>query len=217
MIVRILYQDQEMIICEKPVGISSESPGLPELVSAQIGQHVWPVHRLDKGTGGVFILALSQQSCRSLQMLFQQSQICKEYYAVISGSPEERSGTWSDLLWHDRIKNKSFVVTRSRCGVKTASCSWVLLETVKHEENQLSLVRVSLHTGRTHQIRVQFSFRGFPLVGDRKYGSHVHADTVSLWSSSISVPFPDREKSTVTVTSDPPPVFPWMLFSSVSL
>ena len=209
-----LYRDSSLIICEKPVGVPSESPGLPELLSVQTECSVWPVHRLDQGTGGAIILAFSPAVSASMQRLFQQSLVRKEYLAVVCGRPSEASGTWKDLLWHDRRQNKSFVVSRPRGGVKEAVCGWTVLDSVPYGGEVLSLVRVLLHTGRTHQIRIQFGSRGCPLVGDRKYGSRIPSDTIALWSSALSFPHPDQKSGTVSVTSAPPSVFPWNLFPS---
>ena len=208
----LLYTDASLIVCVKPVGISSESPGLPELVAEQCGCKVLPVHRLDQGTGGVIVLARSAASCASMQRFFQENRVNKEYLAVISGCPEESEGVFTDLLWHDRQKNKSFTVTRRRAGVKEASCAWKLLHSTLYDGQMISLIRVVLHTGRTHQIRVQFGFRGFPLVGDRKYGCRIPAETVSLWASAICFPHPDQKKGGISVTSLPPDIFPWNLF-----
>ena len=210
--ITVLYRDADLIVCEKPVGIPSESPGLPDLLSIQTGKKVWPVHRLDQGTGGAVILAFSPECCSAMQNLFLHSLVCKEYLAVISGCPQEHAGCWHDLLWHDRAKNKSFVVTRPRGGVKEASCEWILLETSAPDGNMLSLVRVCLHTGRTHQIRVQFGSRGFPLAGDRKYGSRIPSDTVALWSAFLSFPHPDQKSGMISVKSLPPDNHPWNLF-----
>ena len=120
----ILYRDASLIVCEKPVGVSSESPGLPELLGEQAGAKVWPVHRLDRGTGGVMVFALSAAGCASLQRLFQGSEVSKEYLAVVCGCPGESSGCWQDLLWHDKTRNKTYVVRRMRNGVKEALCEW---------------------------------------------------------------------------------------------
>ena len=209
----ILYRDDSLIVCEKPVGVSSESPGLPELIAGEAGARVWPVHRLDLGTGGVMVFAFSAGCCASLQRLFQGNEVSKEYLAVICGCPDESSGCMKDLLWHDRTRNKTYVVDRMRKGVKEALCEWETVSSVTLDGQALTLVRVRLHTGRTHQIRVQFASRGYPLAGDRKYGAPVRADTVALWASGISFPHPDRKSGAVSVRSAPPDVFPWKLFS----
>lgn len=209
----VLYRDASLIVCEKPVGIPSESPGLPELITSQTCRNVWPVHRLDQGTGGAIVLAFSPEVNASMQRLFQHSKVKKEYLAVVSGSLSESSGTWKDYLWHDHKCNKSFVVSRQRKNVKEAVCAWRLIDTAAIDHQLLSLVRISLHTGRTHQIRVQFGSRGYPLVGDRKYGSRIMSETIALWSAALVFPHPDQKSGTVSVTSVPPSVFPWNLFS----
>ncbi len=208
----LLYTNPSLIVCVKPVGISSESPGLPDLVAEQCGCKVLPVHRLDQGTGGVIVLARTSAACASMQRLFQENKVKKEYLAVISGCPEEIDGVFTDLLWHDRQKNKSFVVDRRRAGVKEASCAWKLMNSTFYDGQKIALIRVFLHTGRTHQIRVQFGSRGFPLVGDRKYGSRLAAETFALWASAISFPRPDQKSGSLSFTSLPPDIFPWNLF-----
>ena len=210
--IRVLYADTSLMVFEKPVGVSSESPGLPELAAEQFGKQFWPVHRLDQGTGGAIVLACSAVSCTSLQRLFQQNLVEKTYLAAVSDCPPEKTGCYTDLLWHDRTKNKSFIVSRRRASVKEASCSWEVLATAKYDGQAVSLIRVRLHTGRTHQIRVQFGSRGFPLIGDRKYGSRIPALSPSLWSAEITFPHPDGKSGAVSVSSAPPSVFPWNLF-----
>ncbi len=210
--VRLLYRDASLIVCEKPVGISSESPGLPELIRDQEGYAVLPVHRLDQATGGVCVLARSPRACAALQKLFQEDQVVKEYLAVISGLPETESGSFSDLLYHDPRKNKTFVVDRMRKGVREAFCEWHVIESTEQSEGLISLVRVRLHSGRTHQIRVQFASRQLPLAGDRRYGSRIKDTVPALWSAHICFPHPVSPDQTVDVYSAPPDSFPWSCF-----
>ena len=208
----LLYCDDDLAVCEKPVGVSSESPGLPEMVRDRYGFSVLPVHRLDQTTGGAVVLARNPRSCAALQRLFLSDQVVKEYLAVVSGVPDSPSGSYTDLLYHDRRSNKTFVVDKPRKGVKEAFCEWAVLETADTAEGPLSLVRVSLHTGRTHQIRVQFASRHMPLAGDRRYGSRVRADAPALWSVRIRFPHPFSAEKAVDASSAPPPSFPWSLF-----
>ena len=212
----VLISDDAFLVCEKPVGISSESPGLPDMVSEQSGRHVLPVHRLDRCTGGVIVLACRSDVCASLQKQFLSNQVRKEYLAVISGKPEEKKGRCEDLLFHDKKTNKTFIVNRIRSGVKHAVCEWELLESVSVGEQIFSLVLVFLHTGRTHQIRAQFSSRGFPLVGDHRYGSRVKTDSPALWSLRIRFEHPCVKGRIVHAVSVPPHVYPWNLFHSLS-
>ena len=110
----------------------------------------------------------------------------KEYITVVEGNAAEKEGTMEDLLFFDRSKNKAFTVKKERRGVKKASLSYSVLS----ESDSLSLVRVKLHTGRTHQIRVQFASRKMPIVGDRRYGSKRESKIIALWSCCISFTHP---------------------------
>lgn len=213
--VRLLYADEDLLVCEKPVGVSSESPGLPELIREQEGFTVYPVHRLDQATGGAMLLARSPSVCAALQRAFQENRVVKEYLAVIAGVPETDSGSFFDLLYHDQRSNKTFVVDKPRKGVKEAACGWTVLASAEAAEGKISLVRVRLHSGRTHQIRVQFASRKMPLVGDRRYGSRIKAPVPALWSAGLRFPHPAGGE-VVEVASSPPAVFPWTCFPSYS-
>ena len=103
--------------------------------------------------------------------------------ALVHGTPPE-NGDWEDLLWKDSKQNKVFVVKRMRGGVKKAR-----LEFVRLSAGEESLVRIRLHTGRSHQIRVQFASRGYPLVGDHKYGSRDEKTEPMLFSCRLTFPF----------------------------
>ncbi len=209
--IHILYCDDALLVCEKPVGVSSESPGLPELLCEQEGFTVYPVHRLDRTTGGACVLTRSPKACAALPRLFLQDLVVKEYLAVVSGVPDAASGTYTDLLYHDRHTNKTFVADTRRKGVREAACDWNALETADDASGKITLVRVSLHSGRTHQIRIQFASRRMPLIGDRRYGSRIKAPVPALWSVRICFPHPLTGK-TVDVSSAPPDRFPWSCF-----
>ena len=210
--VHILYADDFFCVCEKPVGVSSESSGMPELIRRQTGKKTYPVHRLDQGTGGILILAFSSESCSSLQHLLQQDLVRKEYLAVVPGRLSDNAGVYRDLLYHDKMQNKTFVVSCYRKGVKEASCEWNALQSAGSEDTEFSLVKVILHTGRTHQIRVQFASRGFPLAGDRKYGSRIKLGSPALWSYRVRFPHPFIQDRDMDISVLPPESFPWNLF-----
>ena len=177
-----LYSDAHIAVCIKPVGLDSEAQ-VPAAIRDALGGEVYPIHRLDKNVGGVMVYARSKKAAAELSRAVQEGSMVKEYVALVHGTPPE-SGDWEDLLWKDSQKNKVFVVKRERRGVKKAR-----LEFNRLTKGENSLVRVRLHTGRSHQIRVQFASRGFPLVGDHKYGSRDEATTPMLFSCSLRFPF----------------------------
>ena len=160
----ILFADRDIAVCVKPVGLDSEQ-SVPQALSESLPGAFYPVHRLDLNVGGVMVYARNSAAAAALSQQIVQGSFVKEYVAQVHGIPPEKDD-WTDLLFKDSRKNKVFVVKKERSGVKAARLEFVRL--CAGEESQ---VRIRLHTGRSHQIRVQFSSRGFPLVGDHKYGS----------------------------------------------
>jgi 23S rRNA pseudouridine1911/1915/1917 synthase len=178
----ILYSDKNIAVIVKPVGLDSEHE-VPAALIEKLGGEVYPIHRLDKNVGGVMVFARTKHTAASLSKAVQEGTMVKEYVAMVHGAPPE-TGDWTDLLFKDSTKNKVFVVKKERRGVKKAR-----LEFRRLTEGEKSLVRVRLHTGRSHQIRVQFSSRGFPLVGDHKYGARDDAPAPMLFSCKLTFPY----------------------------
>lgn len=183
----LLYSDRDIVVCIKPVGMDSESE-VPAALKVELTGDIYTVHRLDKNVGGVMVYARTKSAAAQLSRLIQEGRMIKEYVAVVHGVPPE-TGDWEDLLFKDSRKNKVFVVKRKRGGVKEAR-----LEFKRLSQGESSLVRIRLHTGRSHQIRVQFASRGFPLVGDHKYGSRDKAASPMLFSCCITFPYKGEEK-----------------------
>ncbi len=213
----ILYEDPHLLLLEKPMGISSqdsEEDCVPRRLALR-GYPVKTVHRLDKPTGGVMVYAHTDKAVANLSALVgQHHRFQKEYLAVVQGCPDETEGTFTDLLYHDVRRNKSYVVNRSRKGVKEAKLDYTVLETVTTVQGVFSLIRVRLHTGRTHQIRVQFASRKMPLYGDSRYGG-IKGDALGLWSHRLTLPHPVTEE-TLTAESRPPvDRVPWCFFGNV--
>lgn len=189
----ILYSDTNIIICIKPVGLDSEKQ-VPYILKTQFDGNIYTIHRLDLNVGGVMVYARKKHVAAELSKNIQDGKMIKEYLAEVHGTPPEK-GDWEDLLWKDSRKNKVFVVKRMRNGVKKAR-----LEFVRLTEGETSQVKIKLHTGRSHQIRVQFSSRGFPLVGDHKYGSRDKRNSPLLYSHKITFPYKGK---TVSFQSTP--------------
>ena len=183
----ILYSDRDLAVCVKPVGLDSEQE-VPAALKEKLGGEIFPIHRLDKNVGGVMVYARTKQAAAALSKAVQEGSMVKEYVAMVHGTPPE-SDDWTDLLWKDSKKNKVFVVKRERGGVKKAR-----LEFRRLTAGEESLVRIRLYTGRSHQIRVQFSSRGFPLVGDHKYGSRDEKTAPMLFSCRITFPWKGQSK-----------------------
>ena len=185
--IEILEQTPQLVLCVKPVGVRAQGEAeadLPALLKRQLGCEIYPVHRLDQAVGGVMVFAKTAPAAAKLSQAIAGGELQKEYLAVLERSPEQTEGELSDLLFHDRTKNKTSVVSRQRKGVKEAKLAYRVLDV----QNGLCLVRIRLYTGRTHQIRVQFASRGMPLVGDGKYGSRKNAASPALWSYALTLP-----------------------------
>ena len=181
----LLYTCREFVVCVKPVGVSSEDGehSLPALLRQKLGGEIFPIHRLDLNVGGVMVYARTRAAAAMLSKAVQDGAMVKEYRAMVHGTPPQQ-GDWEDLLWKDSRQNKVFVVKRMRKGVKPAR-----LEFTRLTAGESSLVHIRLHTGRSHQIRVQFASRGFPLVGDHKYGAKDSASAPMLFSCRVSFPW----------------------------
>ena len=185
--IEILEQTPGLVVCIKPVGVHAQGEGendLPALLKRQLGCEIYPVHRLDQAVGGVMVFAKTAPAAAKLSQAIAGGTLQKEYLAVLGARPKDDSGELFDLLFHDRFKNKTYVVSKERKGVKEAKLAYRVLDV----QNGLCLVRIRLYTGRTHQIRVQFGSRGMPLVGDGKYGSRKNAASPALWSYALTLP-----------------------------
>ena len=203
---KIIENSKAYVVCIKPSGaLSTDEPGgMPELLRGELGlskQYIYSVHRLDRVVAGLCVYAKKKEGAAALSEQIRGGEFKKEYLAVVHGAPAEPCGTYTDLLFRDTSENKTYVVKRMRKGVREAILNYELLGTAEG----LSLVRIELVTGRTHQIRAQFSSRGMPLAGDRKYGGGNDTCPIALWSHRLA--FDKKE-----FTALPPEQFPWTLF-----
>ena len=204
----ILYLDEKIVVCVKPAGAPStdEPGGVPELVRAALGDPkatVKTVHRLDQVVSGVMVLARTARAASDLSEQIRNHQFEKEYLAVIHGCPEEQTGTFRDLLLRNKAEKKTCIVSDPGKDVQEAVLDYRVLS----GPGAFAKVKIRLHTGRTHQIRAQFSGRGYPLVGDKKYGRGEDCD-IALWSHRVGF-FHPKTGEFMEFVKEPPDSYPW--------
>lgn len=205
----LIYQDRDIVVCVKPPRVLStdEPGGVPELVRKALGDenaNVRTVHRLDRTVSGLMVLARSKKAAAELSRQIREGEFHKEYLAVVHGVPAEKNGTLRDLLLRNKAERKTYIVTEPGKDVQEAVLHYQTLR----EANGMSRVRIQLETGRTHQIRCQFSGRGLPLVGDRKYSLLEDDCEIALWSYRLSFLHPYTGKE-IEFVLEPPQVYPW--------
>lgn len=208
----VLYLDEDILVCIKPPRVLStdEPGGVPELARQELGQpqaDVRTVHRLDRVVSGVMVLARSAQAASELSRQIREGSFQKEYLAVIHGSPAQDQGQLRDLLYRDKARRMTMVAQEPGKGVQEALLDYQVLG----RREGLSLVKIRLHTGRTHQIRVQFASRGMPLVGERKYSTLEDDCQIALWSHALGFVHPTTGKP-MSIRKQPSREYPWELF-----
>ena len=211
----LLYLDQDIIVCIKPNRVLStdEPGGLPDLLREHLkdpGADIRTVHRLDRVVGGVMVVARNSKSASELSRQVREDVFQKEYLAVVHGVPEMRSGRLTDLLYRDKARKMTKVASEPGKGVQEAILDYQILSSA----DDRALIKVLLRTGRTHQIRVQFSSRGLPLIGERKYSTIEEPCEIALWSYKIGFNHP-RTGEWMDFIHDPPSCYPWDTFCKI--
>ena len=209
---KIIYQDRDIVVCVKPPRVLStdEPGGVPELVRQALGDpnaNVRTVHRLDRTVSGLMVLARRSKAASELSRQIREGIFQKEYLAVVHGRPEPENGTLRNLLLRNKAERKTYVVTEPGKDVQEAILHYQTL----NRTEVMSRVRIQLETGRTHQIRTQFSSRGMPLVGDRKYGKAEDDCEIALWSYRLAFLHPYRQEPMEFIL-EPPKDYPWSSF-----
>ena len=206
---KILYQDDKIIVCVKPAQVLStdEPGGLPDLLREHLGDpdaNIRTVHRLDRVVSGLMVVARTARAASDLSRQIRQDEFGKEYLAVIHGNDLPPEGQFRDLLLRNKSERKTYIVQEPGKDVQEALLEYKVL----NRTDSLSRVQIRLLTGRTHQIRAQFSGRGYPLVGDRKYSLLDDDCPIALWSYALSFAHPATGEK-MTFTLQPPDIYPW--------
>ncbi len=210
----ILCADLDLVIARKPAGVPAQPDpsGQVDLLTAVRAAYptAYLVHRLDTPTGGVMVFGRTKAAAAKLSVLMQDHTVfCKEYLAAVSAPPPCPEGELRDLLYHDKRQNKAFVVDSDRKGAKEAVLTY---RTLAVAEDGHTLLSVRLHTGRTHQIRVQFASRELPLVGDGKYGSREKCPFIGLWAYRLTFPHPTTGTPVTAEALPEADTRPWAYF-----
>lgn len=209
---QIVHLEDSFVVCLKPARVLStdEPGGMPELVRTALGDPkacVRTVHRLDRVVAGLMVLARTPQAASELSRQIRENEFQKEYQAVVHGILMEPRGAMTDLLLRNKPERKTYVVTQPGKGVQEAILDYEVMAVT----DSFSKVRIQLRTGRTHQIRAQFSSRSLPLVGDRKYSLNEDNCEIALWSARLAFAHPVTG-APLEFTADPPAEYPWTLF-----
>lgn len=207
----ILYEDDAIVLCVKPAGVNSTDVpgGMPEMIRNTLRcSDIKSVHRLDQVVGGVMVYAKGSENARILSSQMQ-SDFHKLYLAVIRGKMNRKSGLMEDYLHRNKEERKTYVVPKDTPESQIARLRYQIIG----EDDEYSLLKIKLLTGRTHQIRCQLSSRGNPIAGDRKYTTGSAGDfPMALWSYHLSFIHPMSDKR-VVAEKNPPQREPWNRFS----
>ncbi|RKQ33987.1 RluA family pseudouridine synthase [Oceanobacillus halophilus] len=220
--VPILYEDNHLLFVEKPVNIPvqedrSKSQDLLSFLKEDIkyryqkpgNVYLALIHRLDRPVGGVMVFSKTSKAASRLSDAFRRQDVDKKYLAIVRGKPSKNQAVLEDYLVKDRRNNKVYTAQPNQKNAKKAILEYNVIGTKKG----LSLLSITLHTGRPHQIRVQLASRNCPLYGDQKYGQDVNqpGQQIALWSHSLTLEHPTK-KEELEVTSQPPDEYPWNLW-----
>lgn len=220
--IRVIYEDNHLLVVEKPVNILSQGDDtndkdmvnlLKDYVKKKYNKpgnvYIGLIHRLDRPVGGVMVFAKTSKAASRLSEQVRNKTFNKTYLAIIHGNMKSGEDTLKDFLYKNKKTNMVTVVKKNHKDAKEAELDYKILN---FKEN-LSLVQVNLKTGRSHQIRVQFSSRKHPLYGDQRYGKEINkvGQQIALWSNKIELYHPTT-KEKMEFTCNTPDKYPWNIF-----
>ena len=202
---KVIYEDNHIIVVEKIPNIPTQEDktgdtSMMTLVKKYIKEkynkpanvYLGLVHRLDRPVGGVMVFAKTSKAASRLSKQVRDKVFKKEYLAVVDGSFGKNSGTLENYLYKDRKSNTSYVVSKDKKEVKFAKLDYEVLKYDK--ENNLSLLKIDLHTGRHHQIRVQLANIGHSIYGDQRYGARGKNKQIALWAYKLTIEHPTKKE-----------------------
>lgn len=224
---KVIYEDNHIIVVEKPPNIPSQGDKtedtdmltiikeyLKEKYNKPGNVYLGLVHRLDRPVGGVMIFAKTSKAASRLSNQVREKVFKKEYLAIVDGKPEKNKGTLENYLLKNEKTNTSRIVKENTPGSKYAKLEYEVLK--YNEEIDLSLLKILLHTGRHHQIRVQLAGMGHSICGDQKYGTRGRGKQISLWAYKLTIEHPITKES-MTFTDIPEPIGPWVMIKDFDI
>lgn len=224
---KVIYEDNHIIVVEKPPNIPSQGDKtedtdmltiikeyLKEKYNKPGNVYLGLVHRLDRPVGGVMIFAKTSKAASRLSNQVREKVFKKEYLAIVDGKPEKNKGTLENYLLKNEKTNTSKIVKENTSGSKYAKLEYEVLK--YNEEIDLSLLKILLHTGRHHQIRVQLAGMGHSICGDQKYGTRGRGKQISLWAYKLTIEHPITKES-MTFTDIPEPIGPWVMIKDFNI
>ena len=224
---KIIYEDNHIIVVEKPVNIPSQGDKTGDVDMLAIikdyikekynkpgNVYLGLVHRLDRPVGGVMVFAKTSKAASRLSEEVRNKTFKKNYLVVVDGKMEQNCAQLEDYLWKDEKSNTSYVVRANKPNAKQAILDY---EVLKYDSDlNLSVLKVDLHTGRHHQIRVQLANSGHSIYGDAKYGGRGHGKQICLWAYKLTIAHPTT-KEEMTFTDLPENIGSWKILEGLDI
>lgn len=225
--VKVIFEDNHIIVVEKPVNIPSQGDKtgdidmltlIKEYIKDKYNKpgnvYLGLIHRLDRPVGGVMVFAKTSKAAARLSEQVREKIFKKTYLVVVNGKMEKQTGTLEDYLLKNEKKNMSYVVKESTKNAKQAILDYKVMK--YNEEIDLSVLKINLHTGRHHQIRVQLSSRNHSIYGDQKYGGRGHGKQIALWAYTLEILHPITKEKMV-FKSVPEMKGTWQILEGIEL